>query len=126
MSGRLAIGVGCRRGASDLVIAAAVDEVLAGLDGAVSGLFTLADKVDEPGLVATARRLGLPLVGLEREVLVAVADRVLTPSPAARARFGVPAVAEAAALAALSGRARLLGPRLARDGVTVAVAEEEP
>ena len=55
---------------------------------------------------------------------MAMADRVATPSPAALARFGVPSVAEAAALAAFDGRARLVVPRRAEEGVTIAVAEE--
>ncbi|WP_284542415.1 cobalamin biosynthesis protein [Pleomorphomonas sp. T1.2MG-36] len=123
MSGRLAIGVGCRQGASAVTITRLVGEATARLAPAI-GLFTIEDKRGEAGLSEAAERLALPLVFLPRDVLSAMADRVATPSPAALARFGVPSVAEAAALAAFGGRARLVVPRRAEEGVTIAVAEE--
>ena len=120
----VAIGVGCRAGVSGEAIAALVRRALAEF-GAPAGerrIFTLAAKAEEPGLIEAARLIGaeltaLPLAALERE-----AARILTPSPAARARFGAPAVAEAAALAGAGAGGRLLGPRLAADGATCAVA----
>jgi len=123
VSGRLAIGVGCRRGASAEAIARLVGVATEGLAPAI-GLFTIEDKRGEAGLSDAAERLALPLVFLHRAALSAMADRVATPSPAALARFGVPSVAEAAALAAFDGRARLVVPRRAEEGVTIAVAEE--
>ena len=123
MSGRLAIGVGCRQGASAVTITRLVGEATARLAPAI-GLFTIEDKRGEAGLSEAAERLALPLVFLPRDALLAMADRVATPSPAALARFGVPSVAEAAALAAFDGRARLIVPRRAEEGITVAVAEE--
>ena len=85
-------------------------------------MFTLAAKAGEPGPAEAARLIGatlspLPLAALERE-----AARILTPSPVAQARFGAPAIAEAAALAGAGSGGRLLGPRLAADGATCAVA----
>ncbi|MCM5559686.1 cobalamin biosynthesis protein [Pleomorphomonas sp. JP5] len=123
MSGRMAIGVGCRRGASTEAIIRLIDQARAGLAPAI-GLFTTEDKRGEAGLSEAAERLVVPLVFLSRDALSAMADRIVTPSPAALARFGVPSVAEAAALAAFAGQARLVVPRRAEDGVTVAVAEE--
>lgn len=123
VSGRVAIGVGCRQGASAEAITRLVGVATAGLAPAI-GLFTIEDKRGEAGLSEAAERLALPLVFLPRDALSAVADRVATPSPAALARFGVPSVAEAAALAAFAGRARLVVPRRAEEGVTIAVAEE--
>ena len=123
VSGRLAIGVGCRRGASVEAITRLVGAATAGLAPAI-GLFTIEDKCGEAGLSEAAERLALPLVFLPRAVLSAMADRVATPSPAALVRFGVPSVAEASALAAVDGRARLVVPRRAEEGVTIAVAEE--
>lgn len=123
VSGRLAIGIGCRQGAQAEAILRLVGAVAAGLPHAI-GLFTIEDKRDEPALGEAAERLALPLVFLPRHALAAMADRVMTPSPAALARFGVPSVAEAAALAAFGGRAHLVVPRRAEDGVTVALAEE--
>lgn len=123
VSGRVAIGIGCRQGASAEAITRLVGVATAGLAPAI-GLFTIEDKRGEAGLSEAAERLALPLVFLPRDALSAVADRVATPSPAALARFGVPSVAEAAALAAFAGRARLVVPRRAEEGVTIAVAEE--
>ncbi len=91
-----------------------------------AGIFTIEDKREEAGLRAAAISLALPLLFLSRDALAAMADRIATPSSAALARFGVPSVAEAAALAAFGGRARLIVPRRAEEGVTIAVAEEFP
>ena len=85
-------------------------------------LFTLADKSAEPGLILAAAILGAPLTGLPLGALEAQAPRILTRSPAARARFGIDSVAEAAGLAGAGPGGALLGPRLAADGVTCAVA----
>lgn len=123
MSGRLAVGIGCRHGVSAEAINRLVEAATVGLPPAV-GLFTIEDKRGEAGLSEAAESLGLPLIFLARTALAAVADRIATPSPAALARFGVPSVAEAAALAAFAGRARLIVPRRAEQGITVAVAEE--
>ena len=143
MSQFVAIGVGCRRGVAGETIAAlarrALEAVARGPDGllleeAGAGVrsaatrlahirfFTLADKTREPGLIEAARLLAVPLVGLPRKALVREALRILTPSAAAQARHGVPNVAEAAALAGAGPGGKLLGPRLASDGVTCAVA----
>lgn len=123
VSGRLAIGVGCRRGVPAEAIIRLVGAAMAGLAPAI-GLFTIEDKRGEAGLREAAESLALPLVFLPRDALAAMADRIATPSSAALARFGTPSVAEAAALAALAGRARLIVPRRAEESVTVAVAEE--
>lgn len=119
----MAIGVGCRQGTSAEAIIWLVGTATAGLAPAI-GLFTIEEKRGEVGLSAAAESLALPLVFLSRDALAAMADRVATPSSAALARFGIPSVAEAAALAAFDGRARLIVPRRVEEGVTVAVAEE--
>ena len=129
MSGRatkgfVAIGIGCRSGVSGAAIAALAERALVEF-GAPEGerrLFTLAAKAGEPGLVEAARLIGAKLIPLPIEALAAEAARVLTPSPIVQARFGAPAVAEAAALAGAGAGGRLLGPRLEADGATCAVA----
>ncbi|HZZ63331.1 MAG TPA: cobalamin biosynthesis protein [Roseiarcus sp.] len=124
MSVYVAIGVGCRAGVSAGAIAALIRRALVEL-GAPDGerrLFTLAAKAEEPGLVEAARRIGATLTALPVEALQREAARVLTPSRVAQARFGAPAIAEAAALAGAGAGGRLLGPRLAADGATCAVA----
>lgn len=123
VSARLAIGIGCRKGTSAAAIVRLVKAATGGLAPAI-GLFTVEDKCGEAGLSEAAESLALPLVFLTRDALAGMAGHIVTPSPAALARFGIPSVAEAAALAAFAGRARLVVPRRAEDGVTVAVAEE--
>jgi cobalamin biosynthesis protein CbiG len=124
MSGVVAMGVGCRAGVSGEAIAALGRRALAQA-GAPEGelrMFTLDAKAREPGLVEAARLLGASLTGLTLAALEAQAEHILTPSPAAHARFGTPNIAEAAALAGAGAGAQLLGPRLAADGATCAIA----
>lgn len=120
----LAAGVGCRRGIS-------ADEILTALRAsmeqrglALDSLACLASidiKAGEPGLVAAAAALGMPLVIFAASEL----DRVDTPSPSERvkAEVGTASVAEAAALLAAGIRGgRLLAPKEKHGNVTVAVA----
>jgi cobalt-precorrin 5A hydrolase len=123
MSGRFAIGVGCRKGCSADAVEALVRQALAGLTGpAPSGLFTLIYKNGEPGLIAAAERLGFVLHFLTRDALRAQAARVQTAAPQAQVQFGVPSVAEAAALAGAGPDAVLIVPRIAANGATCAIA----
>ena len=120
----IAIGIGCRKSCAGEAIVALVTRALADCprnDG-VRGLFSLADKRDEPGLNAAAQTLGFDLVFLPREALAAATPRLLTRSPAAQSRFGLASVAEAAALAGAGPQARLMAPRLAANGATCAIA----
>lgn len=130
MSRVIAIGVGCRAGVEGEAIAALARRALAqaGPPEGELRLFTLAAKADEPGLAEAARLLGASLAALPLAALQAEAGRILTPSAAAQARFGAPNVAEAAALAGAGRGARLIGPRLAADGATCAIAlsQEDP
>ena len=124
MSRIVAIGVGCRAGAKAEAIAALARRALAET-GAPEGerrMFTLAEKAGEDSLIEAARMIGAALTPLPLAVLKAQAGRILTPSPRAQARFGAPNIAEAAALAGAGAGGRLLGPRLAADGATCAVA----
>ena len=124
MTGFVAIGVGCRAGVSGDAIAALARRALAECE-APDGerrMFTLAAKAEEPGLIEAARLIGAALTPLPLEALQAEASRILTPSRPAQSRFGAPNVAEAAALAGAGAGGRLLGPRLAADGATCAIA----
>jgi cobalt-precorrin 5A hydrolase/precorrin-3B C17-methyltransferase len=95
----LVVGVGASRGAP-------VEEVLGLIDTAVrdaglsphsiAELATVDAKAEEPGIVAAAARLGVPLVTHSAEALAGV--RVPNPSDAPLAAVGTPSVAEAAAL----------------------------
>lgn len=120
----LAVGIGCRAGVSGAVIADLVEAALAraGEETVPVALFTVLDKQSEPGIAEAAARLGFALVHLPRAALAAVADRVETRSERVIELFGVPSIAEGAALAGAGAGARLIVPRMAERGVTVAVA----
>ncbi|MCT2593792.1 precorrin-3B C(17)-methyltransferase [Streptomyces sp. N2-109] len=109
----LTVGVGASRGVPaeevlELVALALADAGLAA--ASVTELATVDAKAAEPGLLAAAERLGLPLRTYPAEVLAAV--EVPNPSEAPRAAVGTPSVAEAAALRAATP------PGPAPDGTT--------
>jgi cobalt-precorrin 5A hydrolase len=124
MSRIVAIGIGCRAGVAGEAIAALARRALkeAGAPEGEIRMFTLAAKADEPGLIEAARLLRAQLTPLPLAALNAQAERIVTPSAAANARFGAPNIAEAAALAGAGVGGRLLGPRLAAHGATCAIA----
>jgi cobalt-precorrin 5A hydrolase len=124
MSRIVAIGVGCRARVTGDVIVALARRALAeaGSPAGEVGMFTLDAKADEPGLIEAARLLGAKLTPLPLAALDAQAERILTPSAAARTRFSAPNIAEAAALAGAGEGGRLLRPRLAAGGATCAIA----
>ena len=96
----LVVGVGASRGAPADEVLGLVEEALreAGLSPrSVAELATVDAKSEEPGIVAAAGRLGVPLVTYPAEELADVA--VPNPSGAPLAAVGTPSVAEAAALA---------------------------
>ena len=121
MSAALAVGVGCRRGASAEAIVALVRETLAACEGAAGRMFTHEDKASDGNLRLAAETLALALVGIPKSALAAQGARAANPSEAALRRFGLPSVAEAAALAGAGEGARIVASRKSA-GVTCAVA----
>jgi cobalt-precorrin 5A hydrolase len=127
MSARIAIGVGCRLGCSADAIETLVRQALVQAPQADRlGLFTICDKSGEPGLAEAAARLGLELIFLSREALQNQSPFVRTRSERVENLFGVPSVAEAAALAGAGAESVLLVPRIAGQGATCAVAGSKP
>jgi cobalt-precorrin 5A hydrolase len=120
----IAIGVGCRRGASQAEIAAMIQEALTKVQigGEPASVFSLLAKRDEAGLIGAADALGLPLEFLSIDALRAVEHKIATRSARAATQFGVASVSEAAALAGAGRDARLIAPRVAGSGVTIAIA----
>lgn len=122
----LVVGVGASRGVPvdevvELVLTALREAGLAAAD--VAEVATLDVKAGEPGIVAAAGRLGVPLVAYSAERLASVP--VPGPSGAALAAVGTPSVAEAAALAGggeLLVPKRKSGPVGRPAGVTCAIA----
>ncbi|MFF8967781.1 precorrin-3B C(17)-methyltransferase [Streptomyces sp. NPDC014995] len=105
----LVVGVGASKGAPAAEVLDVIEGALreAGLSGAcVAELATVDAKADEPGILAAASRLGVPVVTYSAEELAAV--EVPNPSDAPLAAVGTPSVAEAAALV---GGGELLVPK---------------
>ncbi|MGW4227294.1 precorrin-3B C(17)-methyltransferase [Streptomyces bauhiniae] len=95
----LVVGVGASKGAPVEEVLGLIEEALreAGLSvRSVAELATVDAKSEEPGIVAAADRLGVPLVTYPADELAAVS--VPNPSDAPLAAVGTPSVAEAAAL----------------------------
>lgn len=119
----LTLGIGCRRGKSADAIEAAVRHALGARPLAtVREIATIDIKADEPGLLAFCERHQLPLRVIARED-VAARGWVGEPSAWVRRNVGVDGVCEPCALIA-SPRGRLIVPKTALDGVTVAIVED--
>lgn len=129
----IAAGFGCRAGCTVEHVLAALAHSLEATGRSiedVQALYTADFRAAEPGLIEAAQRLDKSLVPLEVGILKQYAQSALTTSPRVLARFGVPSVAETAALAGASvqatgARARLLGPRRTWGNATCALASAE-
>jgi cobalt-precorrin 5A hydrolase len=121
-------GMGCRKGASQAEVEAAIDDALTQAKRAREALALIATsdgKAGEPGIIAAARARGVPLVRVAPSDLEAAGSRAQSSSPRVKALVGVPSVAEAAALAAGGPNAKLILPRISVGPVTCALAETE-
>jgi cobalt-precorrin 5A hydrolase len=121
----LVAGIGCRRGVPRGVIERWVRHVLEahGLAwNSLAALATVTLKMDEPGLLDFAAASGLPMVAFPPAHL-AEQPGIATPSERVRAKIGIAAVAEPAALRA-AGASRLLIAKQIGPGVTTAVARK--
>lgn len=122
-------GIGCRKGASVSQVNAAIDAALGetGQNAKALALLATSDgKGNEPGLSEAANARGLELVLVKPTALEAAGARTLSFSPRVQEMFGVPSVAEAAALAAAGPQSVLLAPRVIAGPVTCALATDEP
>jgi cobalt-precorrin 5A hydrolase len=116
-------GIGCRRAVSAAAIVAlaqdAARQVAASLDLVAAPEF----RRQETGIAEAAATLGLPIRWIAHAALKCEQGRCLTRSVRAEAEVGLASVAEAAALAAAGPDSRLILPRIASGGVTLALAE---
>ncbi|MBF6464198.1 cobalamin biosynthesis protein [Nocardia beijingensis] len=115
------VGIGLRRGTSADTIRAALREAVA--DHRIAGLATIAQRRAEPGLLAVAADLRVPLRSYSADELSAVA--VPNPGDRTRAAVGTASVAEAAALLATGGGPLALPKRVVH-GVVLAAALSGP
>jgi cobalt-precorrin 5A hydrolase len=120
----LVVGIGCNRGTSGRDIECFFDETLAraGLSPlSVRNLATITDKDDEEGLIAFAKRRGLDIDFIQKDMLVA-AGTPSGPSGAVYRNMGVYGVSEPAALVS-AGATKLIVRKMKSKDVTIAVAE---
>jgi cobalt-precorrin 5A hydrolase len=122
----LVLGIGCNSGTSaeelrGVVMAQLKRLLLSPLS--VVCIATAEAKAEEPGLVALARELGIPLCCFSSGELNAV-EAPSPPSPHAQAAIGAQGVAEPAAILASHG-GRLLLQKVKDGNVTLAIAETE-
>lgn len=115
----LVVGMGCNAGVEAAELRRHLEHVLAEqllTRGSVAALASVDTKVDEPGLLALAAELEVPLLTYSSEALAQRA--VPTPSSVVEEASGTPSVAEAAVLAA---GADLVVPKHVAGRSTVAV-----
>ena len=120
------LGIGCRKNISRQAVEAAIDNALrrAGCHpAAVSAVATIDLKAHEGALVRYCKDKGIPLVTYSAEALSQVPG-VFSSSAFVQKITGVDNVCERAAVRHSGGR--LIRPKEAMDGVTVALALSEP
>lgn len=118
---KLRVGLGCRRGISKEAVEMAIRRIFAEnrLDlRAISGVFSIDLKKDEPGLLMACRENGWSVSFYPAQTLQAVPGE-FTASSFVASVTGVDNVCERAAMV---GAEQLLVSKTAMDGVTVAVA----
>jgi cobalt-precorrin 5A hydrolase len=121
-------GIGCKKGASAEEIRAVIAFALAqaGLAGsALDMIATAVSKGEERGIAAAAAAMGVRLMLVPQDELVAAGAFAATRSERVIALKGVPSVAEAAALAGAGPSATLLARRIALGPATCALARAE-
>lgn len=118
-------GLGCKAGATaDAVLAAiaAALQTYAVERETLNALASSEKKAIEPGIREAAIILSLPLHVVAEDLLRDAQAGTVTHSSFSMAVAGVSSVSEAAALAACGPGSALFGPRVARNGVTCALA----
>jgi len=119
----LVVGIGCRKGVSAEQIGAAVLAALGSRSLAeVREIATVDLKAEEPGLLAFCQQHALPL-RVFSHATVAARPWVSQPSAWVRQNVGLDGVCEPCALIA-SPRGTLIVPKMARNGVAVAVVAD--
>lgn len=119
-------GIGCKKGSSERQVMNAVVQALAEHGMTINALSALATgeiKREEKVIGDAARHYGVPLIVVDNRDLKIAADRCLTLSERSLDYAGVASLCEAAAVAAAGKGADLLGPRIALEGVTCAIAQ---
>jgi len=115
-------GIGCRKGTSAETIIAALAEASKVYGVTIDFIATAPIKADEPGLLEAATRLNMAFVVVAQPDLEQASARTITQSAVSLKHSGSPSLSEAAALAALGPKSRLIAPRMVIGDMTVALA----
>ncbi|QQR38210.1 cobalamin biosynthesis protein [Devosia rhizoryzae] len=118
----IVVGLGARAQATTDDVLALIDAVLAEHDlhrNQIAACITLRRKCTHPALIEAAKRLGVPLLGVEEDEL---AHAVPTPSAIVLKHIALPSVAEAAALTA----GPLIAEKRSSANVTCALSRQLP
>lgn len=119
------VGIGCRRGVAEETIIQAVADTLLPAGVRLDEVRYLASadiKSREPGLIAAAKTMGIPLRFISSGE-IRQWEKAFDASDFVKDKVDLPAVAEPAALLA-GRRTRLIWPKTIIHGVTVALARE--
>ncbi|MCI6813109.1 MAG: cobalamin biosynthesis protein [Lachnospiraceae bacterium] len=120
------LGMGCRKGKEAGEIEAFIEEVLEEVGIQAYQLYALASiqlKKEEPGFLAFSRKKGIDFLTFSVEELKQVGG-ALSASAFVENTVGVDNVCERAALKACGQEGRLVMKKLARDGMTMAIAKK--
>lgn len=123
---KFVLGLGCARNADPAEMWAQVETVLAEAgvaSGAVAAVASIDLKGDEPAMIETAKRLGVPLRLFTAEELEGETARLETPSEVVFAEVGCRGVSEGAALASVGAAGSLRVAKRKTANVTVALGE---
>jgi cobalt-precorrin 5A hydrolase len=121
-------GIGCRSNVTDTEVHAAIRAALAThhIDaGDLEALAVPEQKTGEPAIHKAAQMLKLVVLVIGQAELTRAGERASTHSDRSLQATGAPSASEAAALAAIGPRGKLLGPRVAVGPVTCALATDE-
>ena len=123
---KLALGLGCERGAGAEEVVALTETALAAAGlakDAIACIVSIDLKSDEDAILQAADWLGVPARFFTAETLEAEASRLANPSAAVFAEVGCHGVAEGAALAAAGPEGRLVVPKTKSRRATCAIAQ---
>lgn len=117
----IGIGTASRATVADILDVIAVACAKAGINSDIM-LATLDRPIFNRAVKEAALAANLPIIFLPLENLQRLANCCMTYSEASQARYGLPSVAEAAALAAAGPKAWIVVPRIRGNNATAAVA----
>lgn len=121
------IGIGCKKGKSEIEIDHFISKIINETGISIRQVFALSSvsqKREEPGIVAWCRKEGIPFLTYTAEELQGV-DGDFSESPFVRECIGVGNVCERAAVKACGEGGKLIVPKTAESGITIAVAKRK-